>query len=456
MVAPPVRRPPGKTPLLNVTESRSAAAQIMADLREGRLLDQAFENRTSGLDPRDRRWTRELVSGTLRERGRIDTWVGSRAHGGIARLDVDLIDLIRLGAYQLLFMDSVPPYAAIGQTVELVKDRHGIGAGKLANALLRRIDRERSALDDEIEGLRPNVTAWLSARYSHPEWLVARYVERWGAEATGELLAANNREAYPALRPWGIDTAALRQSLQEAGIPYESCALDDDSVLLTGSTAIPTLPGFAAGHFFVQDPAATLVTRYAAVPDQAVVLDLCAAPGGKAVELSRRARRVLAADRSAPRLERVRENLARLHISNIDVVVADALDASFEPMDVVLVDAPCTGTGTFRRHPDARWRLRISDLHVSAALQMDILANAARWTRPGGLLVYSTCSMEPEENDAVVATFLRDFPEFVMEPPPAGAVPEAVLESGLLRVLPHRHAVDGAFGARFRRAGGRS
>jgi 16S rRNA (cytosine967-C5)-methyltransferase len=203
--------------------------------------------------------------------------------------------------------------------------------------------------------------------------------------------------------------------------------------------------------FFVQDPGATLVTRYAAIEPGSTVADLCAAPGGKALELSRTAGTVVAVDRSFARLTRMTGNLRRVESKNVFAVAADAREPALAPVDAVLIDVPCTGTGTFRRHPDARWRLKVSDLAVMGAMQRAIIRAAASVVRPGGLMIYSTCSLEPEENDAQVESFLAEHPEWVLEPPPDGAVPPAVLDAGRLRVLPQRHATDGAFAARFRR-----
>jgi 16S rRNA (cytosine967-C5)-methyltransferase len=194
------------------------------------------------------------------------------------------------------------------------------------------------------------------------------------------------------------------------------------------------------------------VTQYAAVPAGAIVADLCAAPGGKSVELSRQAGAVFASDLSIGRLQRVIENAHRLEIPALYSYVADARMPAIRPVDVVLVDAPCTGTGTFRRHPDARWRLKISDVAVMAALQRGILKSAADAVKPGGLLVYSTCSLEPEENDEQVRLFLDRNPGWELEPPPEGAVPAAALDNGLLRVLPQMHGTDGSFAARLRRS----
>lgn len=431
-----------------VTPARIAAAQVAASLRSGSLLDAAFDRAADRLDTRDRRWLQELVYGMLRRRSWIDAALDSRVRGGIGRLHPDVADLLRLGAYQLVFMGSVPPYAAIAQTVEQVKSAHGEGASRLANAVLRRMDRER-------ENLAPAMPADplddLALTYSHPRWLVARWVGRWGTEPARALLEANNREAPVILRPAGIVREQLEASLEASGVRGGDAPLIADSVALPPGVALTSLAAFRQGECFVQDPAATAVVRYAAIPAGSRVVDLCAAPGGKALELARTAGVVVACDASSSRLGRVVETVARLGSTNLLPVVADARFPVVSRADVVLLDAPCTGTGTFRRHPDARWQLKPSDLAVMGAVQRALLAAAAGIVAPGGLLVYSTCSLEQEENDAQVEAFLSDHPEFTLEPPPPGAVPEAALDAGRLRVLPHVHGTDGAFAARLRR-----
>ncbi|HEX6057767.1 MAG TPA: 16S rRNA (cytosine(967)-C(5))-methyltransferase RsmB [Gemmatimonadaceae bacterium] len=433
-----------------VTDARIAAAQILADLRSGELLDPVFERRAAVLDARDRRWVRELVYGTLRRRSMLDALLSDRVRGGLARLDADVTDLLRLGANQLLHMRSVPAYAAIAQTVELTKRRHGIGASKLVNAVLRRVDRERGAL--EVPAPSDPVDA-LALRHSHPRWLVARWVARWGAEETEKLLAANNREAPLVARPYGIVREQLEATLEGAGVHVAEAPLARDSIEIVGPvSSLTELGAFRQGLFFMQDPGASLVTDYAAIEPGSIAADLCAAPGGKSLELSRRASLVVASDISFARLGRVVENARRVDARAILPLVADARFPALRPLDAVLVDVPCTGTGTFRRHPDARWRLKPSDLAVMGALQRAIIRSAATLVRPGGLLVYSTCSLEPEENDAQVESFLADHPDFALEPPPEGAVPAAALDAGRLRVLPQRHGTDGAFAARLRRS----
>ena len=441
-----------------ITESRIAAAEILAALRGGTLLDAAFERVTTALDPRDRRWVQELVYGLLRSRGWMDSILAPRITGGLARLDADLGDLLRLGTYQLLSMGSVPAYAAIAQTVELAKRRHGIGASKLVNAVLRRIDRERdmpavASPDGAAAALDRNhdLTERMAIRTSHPRWLLERWIGAWGKDATERLTAHNNSEAPIIVRPFGVSRDELQAILHERGVETIPTPLLADGLQLPPGVALTQLGAFQRGQLFVQDAGSALVVQYASIPAGDTAADLCAAPGGKTLALVRAGAHVIASDRSAARLQRLHANLERMQVTDVDVREMDATAPTLEPVDAILVDVPCTGTGTFRRHPDARWRLRVSDIALLPVLQRDILAAASSCVKPGGLLIYSTCSLEREENDAVVNEFLAEDDSFVLDPPAAGVVPETVMDRGMLRVLPQQHGVDGAFAARMRR-----
>lgn len=440
--------PRGVTLRGGITPSRIIAAEVCSDMRAGHLLDPSFERRVTSIDSRDRRWTQELLYGMLRCRAWIDAVLADRVKGGLSRLDPDLVDILRLGTYQLLRMGSVPAYAAIAQTVEITKARHGIGASKLANAVLRRIDREREKLNVQIPS---DPIEALALQYSHPHWLVVRWVERWGLDETSKLLAANNVEAPMVLRPYGIERDELETRLKNGGVDTFDGGIAQGSIRLGPGVALTEMSAFTEGHFFVQDPAATLVTEYAAIPEGVAAIDLCAAPGGKTFELSRKAARVYSADRSFTRMQRLVSTIERLNARHIFPLVTDARNPALAESDVVLVDVPCTGTGTFRRHPDARWRLKVSDVAVMSATQKAIINEASRLVKVGGLLIYSTCSLEPEENEERIMSFLSDNSNFVLEPPPAGAVPSETLDNGLLRVLPHLQGADGAFAARLRR-----
>jgi 16S rRNA (cytosine967-C5)-methyltransferase len=437
------------TRVSGVTEARLVAAEICGDLRNGDFLDGAFDRQTPRLDPRDRRFTRELVYGMLRRRSWLDALLGARVRGGLSRLDPDVLDLLRLGAYQLLYMRSVPAYAAIAQTVELAKRRHGMGPSRLANAVLRRLDREKESLHVEMPADPIDALALVE---SHPRWLVARWVARWGEEETRRLLQANNAEPPLVARPVHAVREQVEAMLEASGITVGDAPLVSDSILLASPvSALTELGAFRQGLFHMQDPGSTLVTKYAAVPDGARAADVCAAPGGKSIEMARRASAVFSSDLSFGRMKRVMENIDRMELDTVFPYVADARRPAIRGADVVLIDAPCTGTGTFRRHPDARWRLRTSDLAVMSALQRDILRGASALVSPGGLLVYSTCSLETEENDIQIERFLAEHKDWRLDPPPEGSVPSTVIDAGRLRVLPQRHGTDGAFAARLRR-----
>jgi 16S rRNA (cytosine967-C5)-methyltransferase len=430
-----------------VTAPRLAALRVLQRVREGDLADRAFDHAAAGLDPRDRGWTQELVYGTFRLRGRIDHLLAALVRGGVPSLDPEVLDVLRLGAYQLLEMGSVPPYAAVSQSVELARSAGAGRAAGLVNGVLQNLVRRRETI--RFPSFEADPAAYLATWGSHPRWLVERWIGRWGADDARRLVEANDLRPELYLRPVGLPVEDARTLLGEAEIASEPLDFAPDSLrVLPPATAAQAL---AAVPAVVQDPAASLVVRYADVPMGATVLDVCAAPGGKALGLAERAAHVAAADLSPRRLARVGENAARLGVaSRVGAVVADARRPPFRPADAVLLDAPCTGTGTFRRHPDGRWRVTADDLAALAALQGELLEAAAPLVRPGGLLVYSTCSLEREENEERVEAFLSAHPEFMIEP--SSAVSADVLDAeGRLCVLPQRHGVDGAFAARMRR-----
>lgn len=376
----------------------------------------------------------------MRLRGRWDHLLERHVRGGLERLDDDVLDLLRLGAHQLRAM-GVPSYAAISETVDLARS---VGAGRasgLVNGVLRSLDRAGSDADGWPDP-ETDPAGWLSTRGSHPRWLVERWLDRWSFDDVARLVDFDNRVPDLNLVPADGDTDAAAAALDDAGV---ECEVDDVSGTLRVDTS--DVPGVLALHpAFVQDPAAALVMRYAAIPAGATVADLCAAPGGKALSAARTARYVLAADPSAPRLALIEENARRLGLP-IHLVLSRGEAPPVRDMDVVLVDAPCTGTGTLRRHPDARWRLSPDDPARMAGVQARILLGAADAVRPGGILVYSTCTLEPEENIGVVERFLEQRPDFGPAPPDD----ELPMVDGALEVLPQRRGTDGAWAMRMKR-----
>jgi 16S rRNA (cytosine967-C5)-methyltransferase len=393
--------------------SRRVALEILLEVERGRRLDRAWEVRAPRLEPRERRWVQELVFGVIRFRGRLDYLLNLHLTKGTDSLTPPLRGLLRMGAFQLFHMDSVPTYAAVSETVDHAREVGGRSAAGLANAVLRRLAEaggEPSRFPDPDSDPVGYLTHW----GSHPRWLVERWIARWGAEDTGRLVAANNRIPLIFLRR--LDSG-ISEPLPPGG--------DVEVALREAHPAI------------VQDPAASAVVDFAAPEPGSQWADLCAAPGGKALALASLGATVMALDPSRPRLERVRENARRL---GIPLHLAQGL-GEFPPVrtgwaDGVLVDAPCTGTGTLARHPDARWRLTPESPGELARVQDGILNGAVGILRPGGILVYSTCTLESEENEARVEALLARIPALKLE--------------GTLMRLPWETGSDGAFAARFR------
>lgn len=440
-----------------MTAGRRIAIEALAGARRGRRLDLAFraavrsEEHRGGVDRRDRRFARELAYGTVRLRGRLDHLLDHHLDRGVDGVEPALLDVLRVGAYQLLYMDGVPAYAAVSESVDAARTVSGRGAAGLANAVLRAL---RSGGDDPalFPDFHADPAGWLTTRGSHPRWLVERWLERWSPDEVRALVEANNRIPPLTFVPIHDSPESAAERLGEAGIEAAPVGGGTGAVeVRTGrdpAAVLDLVPGI------VQDPGATLVVRYADFPAGARLLDLCAAPGGKGLLAAAGGCRVVAADRSPRRLALVRENVERTGL-RAPVVAALAEHPPFRPAAAVLLDVPCTGTGTLRRHPDARWRLGPEDVASLAAVQARILRRAASVVSSGGLLVYSTCTLEPEENEAQVEAFLARHPDFVREAPGEGAVEPAFLDGeGDLRVLPWRTGFDGAFAARLRRRAG--
>lgn len=430
------------------TLPRRVALDVMRRVRSGDLADRALDAAAAGLLTRDRAWVQELVYGTLRLRGRIDYLLGALVRGGIDALEPDVLEVLRLGAYQLLEMGSVPHYAAISQSQELVRAA-GVGrAAALVGGVLHALHRRQTEI--AFPDSRQDALGYLSSWGSHPRWLVERWIARWGAAEAGALVEADNRRPELYIRPLGIGVKDAATRLADHAIAAEAVPFSADSLRISPPAEVQQV--LAAAPAVVQDPAASLVVRYAAVPPGATVLDLCAAPGGKALALAECAGYVVAADLAPLRLARVRENAERVALgAKVALVAADARRPPFRPADVVLLDSPCTGTGTLRRHPDGRWRVQPGDLDALTRLQRELLDAAAELVRLGGWLVYSTCALEPEENEVQIEHFLARHPGFVPDPPD-GAVDPALLDAdGRLLVLPQRTDTDGSFAARLRR-----
>ena len=406
-------------------------------MAKGAPFDLARDRAVTGMEERDRRLAHELAAGVLRRRGDLDNALAPYAEHGWESVKPNLRDVLRLGAYQLLELDKVPAHAAVGTSTELAKKVVGERAAKFVNAMLRKL-ADRGAPSGSEAG----------SRRSHPSWLVLRWDTRFGVEGTKDLLLWNDTPPPLVVQParWTIEQleeAFRAEKLHVRRAPW------DAGLVVEGRT--PTkLPGYTEGGFVVQDPAQSLVARFAAVPGNALVYDACAAPGGKTMAIGRNGARIIAADKNVARVRKLRQNLDRAGSGREFPIAADAAQPPIRPADVVLLDAPCLGTGTFARHPDARWKVSVRGLEVVVQKQRELLEGAASVVKPGGLLVYATCSIEPEENELQVNSFLAAHPEFRREPAP-DADPAWLSAAGDLTLLPQVHGTDGAYAARLRR-----
>lgn len=422
---------------------RRAALRALMAVQRGTPLDAALATALGNLPDADRRLAHELAAGVLRRRTDLDARLIPLVPHGWGSVAPALRDVLRLGAYQLAVLDRIPPHAAVSTAVELAREAGGEKAARFANALLRRLGGRTAP-----PALAIDPAAHLAAVHSHPEWLVRRWIARFGVDETWALLEWNNTSPSLVLQPAREDDAALTARWAAAGFAPSRAPFESGWV--SPVSRVTAVPGFSEGAFVVQDPAHALVARFAGAEAGMTVFDACAAPGGKSVALGRSGARVVSADRNRSRVRRLAENLKRAGSEWTWPVVADAAEPPVSAADLVLLDAPCLGTGTFGRHPDARWRATSEALASRVLLQRRLLGGAAEAVGPGGWLVYATCSLEPEENVQQVERFLRDNPHFERDPI-AGFPAELMTASGDLELVPQRHAMDGAYAARLRR-----
>lgn len=413
-----------------------------------------------GLPRRDRAFITELVYGSLRQRAYLDFAIDRYLDRPPARVSGRLRCLLRLGAYQLLFLSRVPASAAVNETVRLARSLGGRGVTGFVNAVMRQTARSGAP---EAPPLAEDPVRHISIRYSHPEWLVSRWVKRYGIEPTIRITRENNLPAPLTVRVNRLKTTreALIVSLEAEGVRAEPCAVSEDGIRLTlgdGSRGVPALKSFVRGDFYVQDEAAQLVTALVDPQPGERILDACAAPGGKTTHMAERMDdrgRIVALDADRSRLRPLVENVKRLGITIIEPSTADVTRSLARlgrgTFDRVLVDAPCSGFGLLRRNPEARWRKTEDLIFQYHSRQVAILAAVAPVLKPGGVLVYSTCTTEPEENERVVEKFRMAHSSFVLEdvgPLLPGTAAGFIPGTGTFSTVSNPFQMDAFFAAR--------
>ncbi len=410
----------------------------------------------AAMDARAARQLTEYVAGVTRRRRWLDFLLAHFYHGDYDAMEPVLRQILRLGAYELLLMRT-PPHAAVHEAVELARVLVRPGAAGLTNGILRAVQRSRDALPEPQTG---DAADDLAIRHSHPTWMVRRWVERFGPEDTAALLAWNNRRPTYGVRVNLLKGSleAFRKRLEALGVEAAPSLYLDDFVRVEALQPLIRAGLLDEGRCAVQDESTGLVVQLLDAQPGETVVDGCAAPGGKAVYAAARMQgrgRLWAVDVHPGRLQLVRRAARTQGLGIVRTRAADLRDFAARPdaprADRVLVDAPCSGLGVLAKRADLRWQRTPEDLATLTALQGELLDAAARLVRPGGQLVYATCSIAPEENEARTAAFLRRHDEF--RPVHAGAwLPDAVVTAkGHFASLPHIHGIDGAFAARFER-----
>ncbi|MHB1306099.1 MAG: 16S rRNA (cytosine(967)-C(5))-methyltransferase RsmB [Limisphaerales bacterium] len=425
---------------------REIAFRVLRGEAGGRAFAEArldAELNRGPLSPKDRALAQELVYGVVRMQATLDWLIAQKTGDRPQKLDTQV--LLRLGLYQLLWLDRVPDHAAVFETVALAQEAGLAGQAGFINAILRGYTRERDATRQRLEELKTSDPA---IAWSHPQWLVKRWTDRWGTEATTRLLEWNNTAPRTFARINTLRVRAVtiidRWRLEEK-VEYNFGRWDwipENLVFeLAKHPPLDRLESFKKGWFYIQDPSTLLAVHLLDPRPGQAILDLCAAPGGKTTFIAQQLEddcQILAQDVSTDRLKMLNQNCDRLGVGSVESNVVPANPADAPPgtghFDRVLVDAPCSNTGVLRRRLELRWRLQPSEIARLAVLQAKLLTRAATHLKPGGILVYSTCSLEPEENGAIIQEFLARHPHFRL--------------TAERTLTPFHDRVDGAYAAR--------
>ena len=431
--------------------ARAVSTDLLITFDEEQTLDFAKAN---NLEPRERAQVREYVQNILRRRSYLDFILGEYSSIALDEMKPALKNILRLGLYEMLFMGGTPDYAAINEAVELSKMRLGSKSGDLVNAILRNIQRD---MDNLPKPAFEDRTKLIATTFSHPEWMVKRWVERFGEREAFQLMQANNQRPKYYVRVNNLRTKTENFKLRAEKLDIEL----DESDWLPGYFKVESIAPFIAkdllkkGICLVQDIAAGFAPTILEPLPGETIYDLCAAPGTKSIVMSDMMEgqgTIIAVDINPNRLQLLAQSAMDYRAENIKIRQDDVRDLNLKLADGVLLDAPCTGTGVLSKRADLRWKRTFEELENSVKLQEELLDEAANHVKKGGRLVYSTCSIEPEENWEQIQNFMDKYDNFELEELDDFLPEEVLIEDGLAyQTLPHVHNCDGHFGVRLKR-----
>ncbi len=412
------------------------------------------EMRQDEMNELDKSLMNEIVIGVVRWRMKLDWVLTGFFHGNFTKAETNIKNALRVALYQIMFLDRVPHSAAVNEAVEFIKKLRGQKVADLVNAVLRNIIRNLDGIrypereEDEIRHL--------AVTQSHPLWIAKRWIERYGFDEAKSLMEANNSIPPISLRfnrlKGKIDI--LLNFLKQYQFDFELSKFVPNFVRVQHMTAIGKSDLFRQGYFSVQDESAALPVLILNPQPGEIVIDLCSAPGGKTTfigELMENKGEIIAVDKYESRLQLVVTACKRLGIQNVKTIAADATQLTLPVADKILVDAPCSGLGVFSKKPDAKWLREIEDIPKLVELQNALLSQAASLVKSGGIIVYSTCTIEPEENFEVIQKFLSLHPDFHIENASIYVDHELVNKNGFIETFPHKHLMDGSFAVRLRK-----
>ncbi len=433
---------------------RGIAVKILNRVeRTDSYLDKLLDNelRSDDLNDLDKGLLNELVHGVLRWQLKLDWVITGFFHGNYPKSNVNVRNALRVALYQILFLERIPSSAAVNEAVEMVKRIRGQKSADLVNAVLRNIDRNIAAIRYPVADENP--IHYLSVVYSHPQWIVRRWIERYGIEGTEKILAANNERPPITVRVNQIrsTTEEITTLFDTAHIHYVRSLYIPTFLRVSGLGNVGNNSAFQEGKFTVQDESAGLVCQLVSPQPGERIIDFCAAPGGKSTylaELMQNKGEVIAIDKYDMKLRMIRSAAERLGITIISTMEADATIYDGSVADKVLLDAPCSGLGVLTKKPDIKWKREPEDIATLVELQKRLLHNAAHLVRPGGVLVYSTCTTEPEENIELIRRFRDTHPEFIVDDARKYVHVDVVNAEGCIETLTSVHGIDGSFAVR--------
>ena len=436
---------------------RELAFQIL--LKNARDPSQSIEShlyaslKSSGSNADERRWIMELVYGVTRNQRLLDHWIDSGYKGPYRKAQHAIKVLLRIGVFQLKMMNTAD-HAALNETVNLSRKVRQSGSSGLINAVLRKV--QATSLEQLLSGIHDPLDR-LAIQTSHPDWLIRRWVSRYTPETVSLFCSRNNLPPRVWVRRNAlyIDGEAFESLLKREDIGFQRSDVLENFYQLDRMADLISTPEFKAGWFSFQDLAAGLVAHLVTAEAGHIIVDACAAPGGKMAFMAERYgknARIIACDVSPSRLLQVQENVDRLHLPNVEVKQLDATRDALPSAHRILLDVPCSGTGVMGRRADARWKRQESDLQSLAVIQSQILVNSWQALKPDGLLIYATCSLEPEENWELIEKSLELLPGAVIEPVSDEILKPYIDGKGALSTLPWLHDMDGMFAVKIRKS----